>query len=74
MTEQHPTLSEVVAKGREFYDAISRFLQDNPAAMTAVEEGDLDVDLDDVIRRVKAIKLCEFCDCAPCRCGQGERR
>ena len=69
MSEQHPSVGEVVDAGKAWYWKVFRFLDENPGAMTDDQIAQLDVDLDDIIRRVEAVLVCEDCERNPCRCG-----
>ena len=70
MTEQHPTVGEVVDAGKAWYWMLFRFLDENPGTMTADQIAELDVDLDDILRRVDAVLVCEDCERNPCRCAE----
>ena len=74
MTDQHPTKAEVLAAAQDLYWVVSRFADDNRGA-PAVDSlwAALDVELDDIVRRLEAVPVCDFCEEPACRCGQGER-
>ena len=70
MSEQHPSVGEVVDAGKAWYWMVFRFLDENPGTMTADQIARLDVDLDDILRRVDAVLVCEDCERNPCRCAE----
>ncbi|HIH03756.1 MAG TPA: hypothetical protein HA263_07910 [Methanoregulaceae archaeon] len=70
MTDQYPTVGEVVDAGKSWYWKVFRFLDENPGVMTPDQVAQLDVDLDDIIRRVEAAIVCENCERNPCRCAE----
>ena len=59
MSEQHLSVGEVVDAGKAWYWMLFRFLDENPGAMTDDQIAQLDVDLDDIIRRVEAVLVGE---------------
>ena len=62
------TLDEVAEAGLKFYWYLARFTAENPGALTDEEECALDVDLSDVLDRIRRILICGDCGRAPCRC------
>lgn len=68
MSARYPTIGEAVDEGRAWYDLVMRLLDQNPGVLNEDQTAALDVDLDDLIRRIDALQVCENCERNPCRC------
>lgn len=71
MIRNQLTLDEVAEAGLKFYWFLSRFIADNPGALTNAEAIALDVGLSDVLDRINVIRMCTDGGSILCRRGDG---